>query len=55
MSQTAYFGAIVGNMVTSAKGKFALNNQAYFLTTNDNENHLPEVSKDLIKSYGKHK
>ncbi len=40
-SSSPYFGAIVGRYGNRiSKGKFTLNNQAYFLTTNDNENHL---------------
>ena len=40
-SSSPYFGAIVGRYGNRiSNGKFALNNQAYFLTTNDNENHL---------------
>ncbi|MEC7415321.1 MAG: aldose epimerase family protein [Bacteroidota bacterium] len=40
-SSSPYFGAIVGRYGNRiSKGKFKLNNKDYFLTTNDNKNHL---------------
>ena len=55
-SSSPYFGAIVGRYGNRiSKGKFKLNNKDYFLTTNDNENHLHGGFKGFDKVIWKHK